>query len=290
MAPPFFRGQLCALDGVFVSADNRSWGLRNRVTGKRYIAVAADLWNGAAHAMSFRAFENRVLEPLLKGWKAPQHPVLTGPPDSERTILAALAHEYGHVLFYRTIVPTLGGEANFDPNVDSFCDDGLGNFFTGVLGAWATPITGEPPASRWRAFGDVVSLHKSDDIQTNTVRNAVPLPGNPDTHGAGAKLSRIYDKNSTNPPLGRWAGFFAGFSPQEDFVETFKLFVLRRATTPLLSLPIKIPVAGGPDFDGDIPQTCSQRPVLKRKLGCFQHLLCGDTMTDPCGTTCTLKP
>jgi hypothetical protein len=151
MAPPFFRGQLCALDGVFVSADNRSWALRNRDTGKGYIAVADDLWNGAAHAMSFRAFENRVLKALLKGWPGPGHPVLAGPPDSERTVLAALAHEYGHVLFYRTIVPTPGGEGDFDPGNDNFCGDDQGNFFTGPMGAWATPITGTTPL-RWCCF------------------------------------------------------------------------------------------------------------------------------------------
>ena len=290
LAPPFFQSQLCALNGVFVSADNRSWALRNRDTGKGYIAVADDLWNGAAHAMSFRGFENRVLQTLLLGWKGPGHPILTGPPDSERTVLAALAHEYGHVLFYRTIIPTLGGQGNFDPNFDNFCNDGQGNFFTGALGAWKTVTDEPPPLSRWRGFGEVASVHKIDDVKTDDIRNAVPPPGHSDTHGAGAKLSRIYNKDSTNLPLGRWAGFFASFSPQEDFVETFKLFVLRKAATPLLSLPIKIPIFQGSPFDADIPQTCSQRPVLSRKLGCFQHLLCGDPTGAPCGTMCAQKP
>jgi hypothetical protein len=290
LAPPFFKSQLCALDGVFVSADNRSWGLRNRLTGKGYIAVADDLWNGAAHAMSFRAFENRVLKTLLKGWQGPGHPILTGPPDSERTVLAVLAHEYGHVLFYRTIIPALGGQGNFNPNFDNFCDDGKGNFFTGPMGAWATITDEPPPLSRWRGFGEVASAHKTGDEQVNNILTSVPAPGMPDTKGAGRKLATIYDANNASPPNGRWAGFFAAFSPQEDFVETFQLFVLRKATTPLMSLPIKIPIFQGSPFDADIPQTCSQRPVLSRKLGCFQHLLCGDPIAPPCGTTCTLKP
>lgn len=292
LAPPFFRNQLCALDGVFVSADNRSWGLRNRQTGRRYIAVADDLWNGAAHAMSFRAFENGVLKSLLKGWDKPEHPAPGGgggPPDPERTVLAALAHEYGHVLFYRTIVPVLGGDGNFDPTFDNFCGDGQGNFFTGNLGSWGS-VTDEPPATRWRRLGEVASLHKTDDIQADDILNAVPPPGHSDTHGAGAKLSRIYNKDSTNAPRGRWAGFFSAFSPQEDFVETFKLFVLRKANPPLMSLKIRIPVVGRPDFEADIPNSCSDRDVLRRKLGCFQHLLCVETGVNPCDITCTAKP
>ena len=288
LAPPFLRARLCRLDGVFISQNSDSWGFRNYYTGAHYVAVTKDLWNGNAHAMPYQSFENRTLRQLLRGWTGPHHPAGgPDPNDPARTVLAALAHEYGHTLFYDTFVPVRGGPANWDPNFDQFCNDGRGNFFTSAAGTWDPNITDEPPANRWRGLGDIASLHRTGDVQIRQIVDAVPAPGMPDTKDAGRKLARIYDPSSTLPPQGRWAGLFAAFSPQEDFVETFKLFVLRKAAAPLQSLPITIPIAGGPQFSADIPATCPARPALRRKLSCFQHALCGDKLADPCGTTCT---
>jgi hypothetical protein len=53
----------------------------------------------------------------------------------------------------------------------------------------------------------------------------------------GELLHRIYGIG------GHWASLFAAFSPDEDFVESFKLYVLANTvptTTQLASLPITI--------------------------------------------------
>ena len=288
MAPPFFQRRLCGLDGVFVSENAESWGFRNVNDRKQYVGVTKDLWNGNAPAIPYAAFENGILKALLRGWPGPQHPPGgPNPAESARTVLAALAHEYGHVLWYVTYVPMPGGPAHFE----NFCSDGTSNFYTGPLGSWVNTV-GEPPPSmsppsRWRFFGDVAGTHKTGD-DLDGLLASIPPPGTPDTHGAGKKLRGLYARPGVGA-TGRWAGLFAAFSPQEDFVETFKLFVLRKAAAPLQSLPIDIPIGAGRATE-DIPATCSSRPALQRKLACFQSSLCGDPAADPCGFTCAVRP
>jgi len=303
MAPPFFQKQLCDLNGVYVSGDSDSWGFRNPNTGQKFIAVTQDLWNDTpdipgtsparAAAIPYATFENRILKALLEGWTGPQHPLGPfNPSDSARTVLAALAHEYGHVLWYDTYVPNYGKEAHFE----DCCSDGTTTFYTG---SWENPTTNEPPpsyspGSRWRFFGDIAGTKLVDDVDVRVLQTSVPAPGKPDTHGAGKMLHRIY---RLRPPYGqgtgRWAGLFAAFSPQEDFVETFKLFVLRKApTAPLISLKIHVPIFLGTPADADIPYSCSSRPVLQSKLACFQNRFCADAdpLTQACGFGCAPKP
>jgi hypothetical protein len=202
-----------------------------------------------------------------------------------------LAHEFGHVLWYDTYVPVRGGPAHFN----NFCSDGTSDFYTGPLGSWAD-VVGEPPSpigpgpSRWRFVGDVAGHHKPGDVDIRDLLGSIPPPGGPDNRGAGQKLRRLYAPPGGGVGTGRWAGLFAAFSPQEDFVETFKLFVLRKAAAPLQSLPISIPIGGGPPVRENVPASCPSRPALQRKLSCFQAALCGDPAADPCGFTCAPKP
>jgi len=140
-------------------------------------------------------------------------------------------------------------------------------------------------ANIWRSYGDVVGTHKNDDVQVQDILNAVPKPRQPDTRGAGGLLQRLYGLHGTNVPIGRWASLFASFSPDEDFVETFKLFVLKNSKAPLTSFKIDIPVVNVIATE-DIPGTCSQRSVLVRKLNCFAQAMCSGPTTDPCGVVC----
>jgi hypothetical protein len=217
LAPAFFQKQLCGLDGIFIAPAGDSWGFRNINDGKRYLALSMGLWKGGA-APSFSAYENGVVHRLLNGWTGLNHPGKGSEPSDAPavTILAALAHEYGHILFYDTFVNPRGSA----PNYGAFCG---GNFYGD---SWQS-LPNVP--NIWRSYGDVVGTHKTDDVQVQEILNAAPRPGGPDNRGAGALLRRLYGLHGTNAPVGRWASFFASFSPDEDFVETFKLFVLKNS-------------------------------------------------------------
>jgi hypothetical protein len=272
LAPAFFKTQLCGLDGVFITPTGDSWGFRNIQDGKRYLALSMSLWKGGA-VQTFSQYENGVVHRLLNGWTALNHPAKGDPSDSPAvTVLAALAHEYGHILFYETFVNPRGSA----PNYGAFCG---GTFYSDSWQAMPTV------PNIWRSYGDIVGTHKPDDVQVQEILNAVPKPGSPDTRGAGALLRRLYGLNGTNAPIGRWASFFASFSPDEDFVETFKLFVLKNSSAPLKSFKITIPV-GGVLISEDIPGTCNQRSVLVKKLGCFAQKFCSGPTVDPCGVIC----
>jgi hypothetical protein len=65
----------------------------------------------------------------------------------------------------------------------------------------------------------------------------------------------------------------ASFSPDEDFVETFQLFVLMHAKPPLQHLRVRIPGTRKQPYLDDIPFTFNQKPELVRKSGCFEYLL-----------------
>jgi hypothetical protein len=270
LAPAFFQKQLCGLDGIFIAPTGDSWGFRNITDGRRYLALSMSLWKGGT-APGFSAYENGVVHRLLKGWTGLNHP--GNPSDTTAvTVLAALAHEYGHILFYDTFVNPRGSA----PKYGAFCG---GNFYGD---SWQS-LPNEP--NIWRSYGDIVGTHKTDDVQVQEILNAVPQHGGPDSHGAGALLRRLYGLNGTNAPIGRWASFFASFSPDEDFVETFKLFVLKNSSAPLRSFKINIPIANV-IITEDIPGTCNQRSVLVKKLGCFAQAMCSGPTTDPCGVVC----
>jgi hypothetical protein len=279
-APQSFQGQLCGLDGVLINTmgcatlnncsgvdprDN-SWALReskkrNPQKGGRYISLSAALWSTGTHTWGYHQFETLVISGLLQGlgWPAsdvngPYYPSNSSDPTDTpaMTILAVMAHEVGHVLWYDYFNPNRykRDDARYDPN--SFCSS---SFFGG---SWITPIS-NPPS--WHKFG-APSTDKHlifpdiSDIEANIPQN---------DYLASFLVDEIYD---TSHP---WASLFSAFSADEDFVETFKLKVLLNANPPLQSLPIQFPYLVPPPGGKieDIPGTLAQRPELNKKLSCF---------------------
>ena len=259
-APPFLQTLLCGLNGVYVTP-TASWGYRNSANGKRYAAIPAALWSqGTAKRRmpkSYKDYENDIVDVLLPLWGGLKYqPDPGGPADSGiTTVLAVLAHEAGHILWYDIYVPT----PRTPPDFSRFCN---GTFYTD---SWAD-LSDTPPVSRWLPFGYASpARHKADDVQIDEIKNAPPGQ-------KGAKVALIYRVDGTPPPRnGRWANLFAAFSPEEDFVETFKLFVLRRANTnPSHPLHMKAKIkVDGVFITRDIPGTVASRPVLQNKLACF---------------------
>jgi hypothetical protein len=241
-APPFFQDRLCDLDGVFIvqntcssgsctpaDAITNSWGFRgNSLPAKRYIATSQQLWYNVGQVPGLAQYETDRLEALLetlsptpKKYNLATYKVQ--PNNGTMTVLAALAHEYGHVLWYDTFVinadgsPNLGGRAN----IAGFCG---GNFYPN--GSWQYTI--DVPSGRWIGFGEVLN-------QSGTTSEVLQIPGllNQFPLYAGDHLFKVY----SNP---RWPSLLAAFSPDEEFVETFQLFVLRNAATPLTNSNITI--------------------------------------------------
>src|SRR5437763_442314 len=151
LAPPGLQDQLCRLNGVFIDQTacndpiecfGRSWGLSQRRFGRgKYIALSAGFW--ANPRPSYSEYETALMQSVLPlpnaRYSAPQScapfSVCSSVDNFPMTLLAALAHEMGHIRWY-DLVDT-NGPANF-------CADATGNFFSE---SWSGTAH-RPP--RWR--------------------------------------------------------------------------------------------------------------------------------------------
>jgi hypothetical protein len=232
LAPETFRKSLCGLTGIYVNGPvdctgfsdciSNSWGYRVWPTKQTYVVISAGLWNqkcpdGSAYVL--HCFESDLLNTVL-GWTGSNPPQYisanAAADDLDMTILAALAHEVGHVQWYQVMTPNRPGSrvGGYDPN--TFCASG---FFTH---SWKNLVTQPPP---WRVF-------MTRDRRNNGF-------GPPDLHLKSPQISDI--DAAINTPLGAkllgqlyqpdqpWASYFGAISPDEDFVETYKLYVLTSA-------------------------------------------------------------
>jgi hypothetical protein len=288
-APPFFKQRLCNLDGVYINPTGcssfdgsmclgfsggdkgiveASWGFREGPSiypvgtplplGHRgeYIAISAAPWSGPnVHAPVFSKYERRLLRLLLPPWPSTAGPAPNyadygaanpGAETSAMAVLGALAHEYGHVLWYDTFRPN--GTDDF-----SFCG---GTFFGN---SWAGALV-KPPL--WRGFNDQTyrQTHLPGDVQIGWIKQVIRRGDNIGVNLASRYLHWYYNSSKT------WAGYFATRSPDEDFIETFKFYVLQRANPPLTSLPIRLR-ASQYNFDDDVP---AQHPLRSPPVGVYE--------------------
>jgi hypothetical protein len=260
VAPVAFQARLCALDGVFVDQTpcatvpeciGRAWGLRVRnpaAGGGRYIAIPAALWAGRP---DYSEFANHILHALIPLNSAGYSNANPGADTFAMTVLAALAHEYGHVRWYDVIDPGRVGAHS----ITAFCGS---QFFSG----WAT-VSQQPNWRELQTFNHRQTHRGPDRHRTGGhVADVDAALGNPLV--AGDMLDRLYQ------PSAPWPDFFAAISPDEDFVETYKFKVLTTAATPLTSLPITIPGTRGiyrEDLAADYLN--GRKPELARKVGCI---------------------
>lgn len=295
-APPFFKAKLCDLDGVYIDPTGcsghtpsscaglsdqqisdsswafRAWDSPGRVLGE-YVGLSLGLWKTGGHAPSFSNFETRRLQSLLS-WTSAKPPVhgFTKPDLPATTVLAALAHGVGHILWYDVFVinergdPNPGGEADFS----RFCG---GTFYKSAepgQGSWQNVDVGLPP-KRWVSFGATRNSHKADDIDLAQLGFSLNRKDYPN---AGDLLHGIYSgelPTGGNAQNGRWASVLAAFSPDEDFVETFQLYVLINAKSKLENSQVRIYGRRADPFFDDIPANLDRKPELIRKLNCFKN-------------------
>jgi hypothetical protein len=110
------------------------------------------------------------------------------------------------------------------------------------------------PPGRWVPFGY---------IARPSVPYVAQLPGllGSGSYGSAREnLHRIYSS-------GRWASTLAAFSPDEDFVETFELFVLVNANPGLRTLNITVG-----DHSDDLLRNLNPNSEVGRKFRCFGAL------------------
>jgi hypothetical protein len=183
-------------------------------------------------------------------------------------LLAALAHEVAHIRWYEWGLS----------NPASYCG---GGFFKG----WDASKTRfqPPPVASGGYYREFLN-----PAARNKVRPTPPPPppgpphqGYPYFHalGGGPQIDDVDNAPhgaSQNAvlhkllwPLGTslWPSLFAALSPDEDFVETYKLKVLLAASPPLNSVSLAIP----PFMPLNIPQelAAGSRPMLSTKLTCI---------------------
>jgi hypothetical protein len=288
-APPFFKAQLCNLHGVYIDpsgctrydsnsgydpstcnlsdtgiADN-SWGFRN--TAKEgFIGISLGLWKNnpcqgakkvcAAPLQTYQtrrllALLNRTAEKDLRPLSAEGHrPRLDLPsyevaPDSPAlSVLAALAHELGHVLWWQDFVPQTRSQYI---DTATFCD---GGFYPS--GSWqGTPV--DLPPKHWIEFGEIRLQPKNSDVL-----QLARFLHSGDYSRAFESLHRIYAD-------GRWASALAAFSPDEDYVETFELFVLMNSGLRHSA----ITTYGRGRRPDNVLRDVTVAPPLQAKLQCF---------------------
>jgi len=246
IAQPPFKTQLCDLSYIFIDPSGctqaktcvlpddqlalHSWGLRgyqNSDTGK-YIATSAGLWQNGGPAPIYSVYETRRLAALLPklSQNAPNwqyKPAYVSNPDTAAiTVLAALAHETGHVYWYDAFVSQRGGPVD---KIDTFCNgkNKYSRFYS--PSAWRNIIyLPSPPGRRWIAFGELRNVHNPDyltDLKSD-LDNSNFLQSAEDIH-------LILQA----PNL---ASVLAAFSPDEDLVETYQLFPypVRAGRAPLI--------------------------------------------------------
>jgi hypothetical protein len=250
LAPGEFQNRLCDLTAIFINGPEScntiaclgsSWGYRSFRTGQEYVAISAGLWNlgcpdGSAYA--YHCFETDLLNTTVN-WRGvnsfpPQYSKANPEADNfDMTVLAALAHEVGHVRWYDIFNPDHPGQG-YNPNNSTFCD---GGFFAN---SWTSPI--HKPA-QWRGLGDRNQGNGAPDRHLNPpqismIDRAIRTG---DVPTVLMYLDELYQPDALQP----WASYLGAISPDEDFVETYKLWVLTNAQPgavqdegPLTSLPI----------------------------------------------------
>jgi hypothetical protein len=265
-APMTFRTALCRVDGIYIDANaSTSWGFRTPTTLQRYIGLSASLWSPGPGATIFSDYETQRLQrasnSTLVSYKIDPS---SGTDTSQETVLAALAHEYGHILWYDTFKSNgnyPGGATQFGPNDPTSC-----KFYH----SWNAPLTGP---GRFRQFaaidlgsrGNVINEHA-----TNASSDNVKLQDlNSDIHGATRSnlprhLAKLYSTN------GRWASLLSALSIDEDWIETFELLVLENSTPPLTGLQLVISGANSGNIPGD--DHLHKKGELKKKEDCVSSL------------------
>ena len=247
----------CAGPACFGSSEG--WWHQTSTGGhQRIVELSSSLWND-----NYSGYETALTRSLL-----PQSGITYSSANIDNVagmaLLAALAHEVGHIRWYEWGLS----------NPASYCG---GGFFVG----WDLHKTKfqPPPGANGGYYREFLNLAARNKVRPPPPPPGPPHQGYPYVHGGGPQIDDVDNAPhgaSQNavlhkllwPPLtSPWPSLFAALSPDEDFVETYKLKVLLAASPPLNSVSLAIP----PFKPLDIPQelAANSRPPLAGKLACI---------------------
>lgn len=260
LAPPYFKNMLCSLNAIYVDTDmsdpnkSRAWGMRERATAglPAHIGISQTVFDDLISAsLPYAAYENEVFGWLLTprspwldlsqaaanpnpwtaavSYQASPDPAPNDP--IAIAILGILAHEMGHILWWKY------DAGNYK--------DQNGNLFSKP--SWNS---GTFPVA-YHVFGREDEANPpSNPPGLRQLRYQVQYSG-PSYTPASKDLYQIYGykpDGTVNSKGGEWTSLFATVSVDEDFVETFKLHVLTGSCLnlgPLTGLQINVPNFGG---------------------------------------------
>jgi hypothetical protein len=286
-APLFFRQHLCNLNGVFIDptacsgpdqCSSRSWGFRDPQTGRMYIGLSLNfLWPNGGPAPNLTTYETTLLnwqlgslDSSLQSWGADGPPYFSSryandPADTPAmTVLAALAHELGHVRWYTVNVPVPGSFV-YDWKYLMPCPNTNKSFFDE---SWDYP---NPQALQQAGY-----WRYAVDLAPPSVTHADP-PQNNDIQAPGSVAALRYDVARLHNRNHPWASLQASLTPDHDFVETYVFDVLTHNGTvnPVVvpyvrSLLLTVPGVGyAPDVPFDYFKNPTRKAKFVRKVSCM---------------------
>jgi hypothetical protein len=296
-APMFFRQQLCQMSAIFIDASDcanndpnqcgasgaktifdASWGFRSRFDGdygNTYIAISGHLWRHGGPAMALHDYETKILRSFPGSGGARVY--AANPDNSWMTVMAALAHEAGHVFWNKT-VRSEGIRGAYDPgsgyDFHHLTDCKKRDFFA----SWAYDRKGSThkhlqPKDGWRGFAE----------RANDAGERIDHTDYPSLDQLGSSTPPNYALFELYQPGEPWASLFAAQTPDEDFVETYVMAVLtgyQPGTTPasfsgpLTSLPLEILPYSGPRIAklwANVPSDllAGRKESLAAKMSCL---------------------
>jgi hypothetical protein len=284
--PYFSQNKLCGLDGIFINraqctsydpsscstmkdtdvADN-SWGFRTPLNQK-YVALSLGLWRGnpcpvasgqyicaplfaTYHARLVKALLDRTANVPSPSYYPPTFQTSTNTNTSGISVLAAIAHETGHIDWFETFVQPPGSTPlNLAALAGGFCS---GAIYPG--GYWQGKPVGMP-TNRFVTFGE---LSQNSTVE---VANLPTLLAGSDPRPAGEVVDGIYHS-------GQYPSLLAAYSPDENFVEAFELSVLRNGT--LSDLTVNV-TGYSAHQEPILANGMATAPAVEAELRCFDSL------------------
>ncbi len=220
-APQHLRDEICTVSNIFIdndsSAGNKNssaWGMldRSRTDDQnrplKYIGIRNSMFD--VPDPPYASLETAILQKLLKpspnpppAWLRSISHVATPDYVTTRT-MAILAHEMGHIIWWNESIPAVKCPA--------------------INGTWFQAITWQTPISLLHGFhsfglGQVDQSKLNDFTEGDMVINL----RNGDITGVVSQMKEVYQ-------FGNWINLFSFVAPDEDFIETYKFWVLTNAT------------------------------------------------------------
>jgi hypothetical protein len=289
-----FQKRLCSLSGVYIDETScssgsscyasNSWGFRNPTDLTEYLGLSARLWDSNGVAPSFLNYETTGLDLILSVFNTPFWPSGATLPqflsvtsksgsnvnNSATTALAALAHEYGHILWFDLVKVSGGASYSYDPT--TYCTDKTDGFFAG---SWSLSVS---RPINFITYGQIYSgdqhLYPPQvaDLQNAISSAALYGLGTPQWSTAVAYAAQLLDEfyaseyNDNDAVVDRsgvWASLFGAVSPEEDFVEAFVFHILTSGSSAeITSMPLNIYADGSttPAYTPDIFADFNKQP------------------------------